>query len=1313
MKRTTKFRNKIIMFILALIFPLSASGALFLTFSNHNNAEGISYSKYLQSYIKEITLSNSNFNSSSSAYSLSTSISGWTGQISDRKTTAGTISTGNSFQRYMTGTFHLANNPGTKANDNYILMINSKIENTNNNNFAKQGYKNNNAISLSANSYYSFQASFKADTNYDSTTIYNPKDKVRTDVSIDKDTFKSGAFGEYISFSYNSKYYYVLKELDTEDTTTLEQAHSDFNDIFYDDGTYIGIINPEVADSKTPVFVKIADLESFETGHSSIDLKAGTTLYKCKNITYSPTTSDVTKGNFVIASGTQYFEKDTSYTPYDVHSYGSVYLSGLTDEDGNPVKAEFVKVASKEWVTFYFFVATGSKTQSVNLELWLGSKESKSSGVVFFDDCHIYQYSENAFWKAYQNVFNRNYETATATKQYCSQFIDLRNDKETIDTSNLNFDFEEGIYNSSKAIKNWEVTASSNDAHAQIFNTNDPVGFKNTTGFDFVGNDLSCEAKYEIVEENGEERVIVSALKENKYLLALWADSSNVRVTSDNVEISSNEIYKITAKYKVSEVTSGNAYMFVKENDSVLKTYSLTEKDYTIKDEAASSGVNSNNDNEISNSWGTIEFFVKGGALYDSKINISLGLGKTDENATGCVLFDNITIEKATSSDYSSASNKLELGSSSGTPTITNGNFNSVDNTNNSLNTPTDWTITNGDELCFAGVINTDEEKYNEYRAKYNKNQENEATMNRNNDYYWASADNPGNSRNKKTPDNILMLANIDKTWQKVKSSNISLDANGTFKINFKYKTNNYSLDSGVKVSIYGDDNFKIFESPILTTNGSWKEYEIYLKSFNGASTIYLELDFGTEDEKVDGYAFFDNFEFGTVDEGVYETKDERKIVNEQNYGVVDMTNFFLNLPVNNITDDIRTSYSPAYSGALSSGNSKATNGGVVLSSKFSENNSLYIDNEEKTVFYIQSQSIGAYYVQSNYNIDLKQDTYYKLTFKLKTNFNYCNNENVKLDKTKKYSYGATVGLTGFNYMQQLVSNDNYETYTLYINPKADTSSKLYMALICDSQETAGEMVIYDFNFAESSKEEYDATIKKQESKKYDINSEKAYSTKTQDETDSDSSDSNTDSDTDTENTNNSSNDFNWLLIPTLITAVAIVIAIAGYFMRKIKIKKIQRKRSETYDRTRSTNIDEIKKMAVQEQEKQLAEIKEIKQKFEKELENLEQAHKQKVVALREKDKGKVSKETDKEFKTFAQKRTVIAEKIDSLNKQIEEINSPEYMLNLERKAYLKEEAKRKELKKLSDKMNSKKKSSEAETKKLDKTNKPNKTKKS
>ena len=79
---------------------------------------------------------------------------------------------------------------------------------------------------------------------------------------------------------------------------------------------------------------------------------------------------------------------------------------------------------------------------------------------------------------------------------------------------------------------------------------------------------------------------------------------------------------------------------------------------------------------------------------------------------------------------------------------------------------------------------------------------------------------------------------------------------------------------------------------------------------------------------------------------------------------------------------------------------------------------------------------------------------------------------------------------------------------------------------------------------------------------------------------------------------------------------------------------------------------------------------------------------------MREQDKDKVSKTTDKEFKDFAKKSTVLSEKIASLKAQIENINSPDYLLKLERKLASQDEAQKREYKKqakLKDKENNKK----------------------
>ena len=126
----------------------------------------------------------------------------------------------------------------------------------------------------------------------------------------------------------------------------------------------------------------------------------------------------------------------------------------------------------------------------------------------------------------------------------------------------------------------------------------------------------------------------------------------------------------------------------------------------------------------------------------------------------------------------------------------------------------------------------------------------------------------------------------------------------------------------------------------------------------------------------------------------------------------------------------------------------------------------------------------------------------------------------------------------------------------------------------------------------------------------------------------------------------------------------------------------METKRQETYDRKGSIHHDTIRKEAEEEKAKQASELENNIQKFENELASLEKEHKEKVVALRKEENKEVSKSTEKEFKLFAQKRAVITEKIDILKHQLENVNSPEYLLSLERKKYLEHDAKEKQLNK-------------------------------
>ncbi len=1299
MKRTLNLRNKIIMFLLAIIFPLSATGIVFsanqILSANADDSSTI----FMDSYFEEVSMSNNNFNSNTSSTHSMTTISGWTGLTGQGTTTAGAIHVGESFQTYMTSTYYLSNNPGRKsqANDDYkILMINSKSNKSSDRYQASKGYRSS-TLNLEANSFYQFSVAFKTDTNYKTTTEYVTSDGhtiTETDnCYISKNSFENAKWGDYVAFTYtsannNSSTKYVIKSLEDIASFTLTNDLENIQ-FFYEDDEYVGFMYEETTDVFTPVYTLKTNTQPMDSEDTNAGnrITSGAELKKCKTFNFNQ------KDNrFDIIKDTPYYTEKNVYEPINDYVYGSVYLNGLKDKDGKTVKADFEKINSREWVNFYFYIATGNEKQTVNLDLWLGanSHDRTSTGAVFFDDCHVYRYSENKFWSIYKEKLGLSYTqkinytddlgNITGTeeiKQSCEQLIDLRQEENLAFNGN-NFDFETSGTDVDR-INNWEV--KTNTGHAQVFNTNTPEIF--VDGYQSVGSDFSCNVDFNY-DTNGNMNGLT--IKPNKYALSLWAKDGMASVKSESVSIGANEIYKVTASYKISDISSGSAYMSIKENDKVLKDYNLELYTLTNKD---SSALTSKGNDNFNNKYATAEFYVKGGALYDTNFNIVLSLGKDGEKATGCITFDNIKIERSTTEAFNNASNSIEFNANSASTAVPNGNFNKLTVTDqDKIYDPQNWTIEgNENKLNFHGVINTKPDKYKQYVDKFNEYKTN-GVKDEENPYAWTiNANNSPISEN--APNNVMMFANYGATKQILKSDNITMGTSSAQHLTFKYKT-----PATIIVKLFKEDGVLLLESPKLSSY-DWTEYDIY---FNPGSTdfnYYIQIEFVTTENKNSfTYAYFDDFEFQTYS-GTLDLETEDKVNTKS--AIIDLSNSFLNLPTNNITDDLQTSTNVAFTGKTGSSDDGLYEGGIIKadSTNYSftdKNSSLYIsDKDVKYVMYMSVQNPGSYTMTSNYKVSLEADKYAKLSFKLRTNFAYQIDSTNALNKDKTYNFGVTAGLTGFDYATNLntESKNGYQEYTIYFhNTSSDkVTENVYFALICDSIETTGVAVIYDFNFQTLEDDsEYKIAQDTASQKDYDLNKadKKVFVSKLinqEEET------PNPDEDNNTENNNNSAGSNWWILAPSIITGLAIIIAVVGYVLRKVKIKKIERKRKETYDRKESLNIDVIKKKALEERNAELISVEETRNKFQKELDKMEQEHKEKVVNLRNQDKNQISKDTDKEFKQFARKRTVISERIDALNKQIEEIKSPEYLLNVERKVYTKEEMKQKELAKMSKKL--------------------------
>ncbi len=1048
---------------------------------------------------------------------------------------------------------------------------------------------------------------------------------------------------------------------------------------------------------------------------------SNTTTYKCESIEFTPSTItsgsaeeqttrySTTSGQYQISQTVNYYSRTTTSDNLNQYGLGSIYLDLNNSETNFTDGLAFEPVISKEWTSFYFFVATGNTSLSANLELTLGERSGNgSSGVVFFDNVEVWKYSPVDFYARYQEYLESKKleldmstpgleeepDTNIGTKTMSTvKFVSYVEDKSLTLPESLNFDFEKN--DADNRINGWTRSQEST-GRAKIVNVNSAEEFNSSNlgaNYTSVGSNYLAKAT---LNGDGSLGKVTSGEK----AMALAAQNQFIEVTSGDINISARQYYKIKAYYKISSL-DGTAYFKVVEK----MTDSVPADKYTLSQQSAS--ITSNVTNNFTNNYGTVEFYVKGSSFYNSCINIVLSVGSSDAPATGCVVFDDITIEYSNYADYTAGGNKLALDPFSPQHSITNAKFDDAQNENENYPlAPADWTIEK-EGFTFGGIINVKESEYEKYYESYLANQD----LGNENPYLWAQGrgnpNSPGNKIDRNN--NILMLANMnERAYQSVKSSTFTMTANSYYNLTFDYTTiTRGTSDEHVsfKVSIYNESNILLYQAEDVYSELDWKTYSIYFQTSTAAENVFIQIEFGTKNGVgVAGYSYFDNFAI----EQLELTADEFATIKETN-NVSDLTNYYLNLGSNVITNNEKDFYSSAYT---TSTNTNDNYGGIVTSSyietrddetehvapTFSEDSPFYLEDTDKYLFKITNNKAGTYTIQSNYSFDLAEESYYVLTFKLKTHFRYQNTSFDKDFDPTKYTYGANVGINAdnsFKFMSNLVSNDDYETYTLYLHSTNEISGNLYISLTSANEGTCGTIVLYDLTFDkfdESNNEDiweaYQAAITSVNGDNFDVNSSKVYVATQETPEDVESPDDSTDSETNTIG-------WEWLMyVGSIIFALAMIVAIVGYFLRKIKIKKIERKRKETYDRKGSLHRDVLRKEAEEERDKQAKDVEDVIKKFETELESLEKEHKEKVVSLRKENDAKA---TEKEFKQFAQKRSVISEKLNALNSQLENIKSPEYLLNIERRKYLEADAKQKLLKKES------KKSAKTTTKKDEK----------
>lgn len=922
----------------------------------------------------------------------------------------------------------------------------------------------------------------------------------------------------------------------------------------------------------------------------------------------------------------------------------SIYVSGLVDDDGkslDPIGYE--NILTEQWKDYHIFIATGDTSQTINIDLYLGSANgARSSGAVFFDEIRGVRYSENQF---FETCYNYNYEGIDTYEDYnsstCFLVDGLQSSKALVDLKGYNFDFEDTILEDSNTLgDSWSIIKRTSNGHAIISNIKmQPSDFYNLTGYSYVGDDLSYN---------------------NSQAMILYTNSSDgyVGVQSKNIEIKAHTIYKVTLKMKISDLQgSGSFYLKVQENNNIYSYYPNILSDdessdnYYATQSGQISGITSNVENSFVNDYQTIEMYVKGHSLYDSSINLQLWLGDENNNVEGCVVIDNIEIEYANYDDFANASNSLELLSFSSTPSsLSNSYFNSTkfSDDNKYPLVASDWTtLIENENLNESGVIYL----YNSdlYKSMYA------------NKYDWAGIypGNPNNTLDYDLPNNVYMMQNKSNSYQSITSASTNLAKNSFYKISFDY----YNQDgftglnpSQIKVELIDSNGITIFSQEGISSLDRWNNMEIIVKTAETISQdINIKISLGTEDNKVGGIVYLDNFSVQTTDESTFNLAHYTSNLSDYYFSITDKG------PVSNVLTS-----SPAYKLSIDqiydSNKTEADSEDCAVAGLISgaDNYFINIDQslkvEDSNLLVIQTLYASTASLTSAYTLTLEADNYYMLTFDLATLFNL-SAENAS-NNEHECKYGLTITIDGYDSVEEIVGTSQLENYKIYLHATEASNPTIKFSLVSDCHETLGTAIITHLDFTSVTETEYkNASL----SPLLDNRVFRVNQTTSTEEDDSDNEDNIANDDNNKQGTNP------LLLVSSIIMAVALIIAIVGFILRKVKIKKIDKIKKESYDRKLLINHDAILNEAQKRRDEEFNSLKTAKEQLLSEKESLEKEHKEFIKESRLVNKEKISKQMEKSFKQYNTKINRLDEKINIINEKIDNCMTADHLLAIQK----------------------------------------------
>jgi len=692
--------------------------------------------------------------------------------------------------------------------------------------------------------------------------------------------------------------------------------------------------------------------------------------------------------------------------------------------------------------------------------------------------------------------------------------------------------------------------------------------------------------------------------------------------TEDNfLTFKQNQVYKVSLNLKTEEL-QGNA------NIQLVRTNASSD-DKNAKDSSVVK-ITSNTDG-----YETYSFYVVADPYADTTYKLVVGLGDSETFTTGKLYVNTLTVSKIDYSTFSSANdtNKINLSTyyaysdTSSLPMLNNGNFDAMqvsDVLSSKPATPADWTVKTGKNTQYYGVVNGSTNSFNNLKSL--------KTSNLLNPFGNDGANN-----------NVLMMYNETDDTLSYTSKAKSLSVNSYYKFAVKVNTQ-INSNSSVRVSLVttvDEEEVELVGSNVKTSSTGFEEVELFLHTGNQAIDVTLKVTLTTTGC---GYAYVDEARYNYP---LQPTETEFNNVVEDQFNVKkDLTNITLDL------NYYTASNSDVVAKVINSYNNSDLINYVVETEQFKA-----IGNTD--VIALRSANDTSYSLTSKFGYDITANNYYKVTVDAYTQFIDSTNTEIEAEKL-----GAGLKLVGFdNSFTAIQSNNQWTTYTFYVTSNSDTTLKLEFSLGSTDAETKGDVFFANVTFA-------DVTESLTKEGFEDLTETDLIKVIKPTETDPEK-----DPETDPEEIEEkeSLNVGTILtLAASLITAVALLIAVVGVALRKIKFKKPVKKSKNEYDRNKTVSKQVYTRRATTARENKLLELNKDLQAITEERAKFEESYKKDLAKLRELkikrgNPAEISK-LEKEIKKAQKQSASLGVTLNKIQSEIDYAKTDAYLNELMRK---------------------------------------------